>query len=191
MSLSHRLPAALFAVALGILALVVPAWSDAAESKPALPPGLETLRRTERAFAKATSEIGVRNGFLMFFAEDAVSPPDVGPARQRMIGWSNPIEPRATDLVWEPLFGDIASSREMGYLTGPSSFSEPSGKKHTGVYFSIWRKNAAGLWLVVLDAGLDMPSPAPRSRATPSARRPRRRGRARTRPTTRRPKPRT
>jgi ketosteroid isomerase-like protein len=142
-------------------ALVAPASLRAAEPTSALPPGLEMLRRTERGFAKATSEIGVRNGFLTFFAEDVVMPPEVGPARAGMVGWPNPVEPRPTDLVWEPLYGDIARSMNLGYLTGPSSFTDRNGKKHTGVYFSIWRRNAEGLWRVVLDAGLDMPSAAP------------------------------
>jgi len=126
-----------------------------------MPPGLEMLRRFERGFAKATSEIGVRNGFLMFFAEDAVAPPDTGKACDGLRASPAPVEPRAWDLVWEPFFGDIAQSGDLGYLTGPSSFTGAGGRKHTGVYFSIWRRDAAGLWKVVLDAGIDMPSPAP------------------------------
>ena len=34
---------------------------------------LQRMVATERAFAAATAEIGVRDGFLTFFAEDAVS----------------------------------------------------------------------------------------------------------------------
>jgi ketosteroid isomerase-like protein len=146
------------ALALG-LAVAGPAAAEPAAG--ALPAGLEMLRRTERAFAKATSEIGVRNGFLMFFAEDAISPPDPGPARARFLSSPAPVEPRPTDLAWEPLVGDIARSTDLGYLTGPASFSGPDGTKHTGVYFSVWRRGDDGLWRVVLDAGLDMPSPAP------------------------------
>ena len=133
----------------------------AAADAPPMPPGLEMLRRFERGFAKATSEIGVRNGFLLFFAEDAIAPPDSGKACDRLRATPAPTEPRAWDLAWQPLYGDIALSGDLGYLTGPSSFTDGGGKKHTGVYFSIWRKDAAGLWKVVLDAGIDMLSPAP------------------------------
>jgi ketosteroid isomerase-like protein len=150
--------AGVLAIALALSTGVAHA-ADAPAAK--LPAGLELLRRSERAFAKATSEIGIRNGFLMFFAPDAISPPDSGSARTRLLGRPAPVEPRPTDLAWEPLYGDIAQSADIGYLTGPSSFSTPDGAKHTGVYFSVWRKSAGGLWQVVFDAGVDTPSPAP------------------------------
>lgn len=156
---------ALLAALLGSSALLLTLTGStafAAESmKPALPPGLEMLRRTERAFAKATSEIGVRNGFLMFFAEDAIAPPRLGHARERIVAWPAPVEPKPTTLAWEPLYGDIARSGDLGYLTGPSSYSDGEGKNHTGIYFSIWRKDDAALWHVILDAGLDTPKLAP------------------------------
>jgi len=140
--------------------LAFPAVALAADAAPGLPPGLEMLRRTERGFAKATSEIGVRNGFLMFFAPDAIAPPSTEPARKGLLAIPAPVEPRPTTLAWEPLLGDIARSGDLGYLTGPSSYSDRAGKRHEGVYFSVWRRDDMGLWRVILDAGIDMPSPA-------------------------------
>lgn len=134
---------------------------DAPAAASALPPGLDMLRRTERAFAMTTKELGFRSGFLMFFADDAVAPPSTGNARAGFLEIPVPVEFRPTDLEWEPKLGDIARSGDMGYLTGPSSFTDRNGMPHTGVYFSIWRKAPSGLWFVVLDAGIDMPSPAP------------------------------
>lgn len=134
---------------------------DAKSGAADLPPGLEMMRRTERAFAKATAEIGIRNGFMMFFTRDAISPPDTGSAWARMAARPAPVEPRPHDLRWEPLFGDIALSGDLGYLTGPSSNSAPDGTPQHGVYFSVWRRSAEGLWFVVFDAGIDMPTPAP------------------------------
>lgn len=128
---------------------------------PALPPGLELLRRTERAFAKSTAEIGIRNGFLMFFAPDAISPPGTGSAWTRFASRPAYVEPPVHDLVWEPLYGDVAKSVDLGYLTGPLTHSLPDGKKNTGTYFSVWRRSPEGLWRVVFDAGIDMPSAAP------------------------------
>lgn len=149
----------------GVLGLVLGApfafAADPAVTPPGLPPGLEQLRRTERAFAKATGEIGFRNGFLMFFAEDAVAPPSLEPARKGLLAIPAPADYRPGTLQWEPKFGDVSLSNDMGYLTGPSSFTDSKGTPHTGVYFSIWRRDTTGLWLVVLDAGIDMPSPAP------------------------------
>ncbi len=137
------------------------ATSPLAEAQPGptgLPRGLEMLRRSERGFAKATSEIGVRNGFLMFFADDAISPPDTTPMRTSLLARPAPIEPRPGKLEWEPLYGDISRSVDLGYLTGPSAYTDPEGKRQDGVYFSLWRRGGVGRWRVVLDAGIDVPS---------------------------------
>lgn len=123
-----------------------------------MPPGLEMLRRTERAFSQTTSEIGVRNGFLTFFAADAIAPPDTGSIFRRMASNPSAVDPRPPGFTWEPLFGDIAKDGDLGYLTGPVLFTRPDGSKSHGVYFSIWRKNPEGLWRVMLDAGVDVPS---------------------------------
>lgn len=141
--------------------LVAPALAAAETTGVALPPGLDMLRRTERAFAKVTAELGFRSGFLMFFADGSVWPPDTGNARTTLLAMPTSVEFRPTDLAWEPRFGDIARSGDLGYLTGPSSFTDRQGKKHKGVYFSVWRREASGLWFVVLDVGVDMPSHPP------------------------------
>jgi hypothetical protein len=133
---------AIAAVVVLLTSMTMPAL--AADSTSALPAGLDMIRRSERAFARATAEIGVRNGFLMFFADDAITPPDTAPARQGFLAVPAPVEFRPTDLAWEPLFGDIARSGDLGYLTGPSSFTDRSGKKHMGVYFSVWSRNPGG-----------------------------------------------
>ena len=134
--------------------------TNARTAESTLPRGLEMLRRTERAFARATGEIGVRNGFLTFFTDDAISPPDSTPVRLRLLARPAPIEPRPGLLEWEPLYGDISRSIDMGYLTGPSVYTDAEGKKHHGVYFSLWRRNGEGLWCVVLDAGASLPEAA-------------------------------
>ena len=51
------------------LALVVALLAPSAQSDPQ---ALQRMVATERAFAAATGEIGVRDGFLTFFADDAV-----------------------------------------------------------------------------------------------------------------------
>ncbi|MGH7742408.1 MAG: DUF4440 domain-containing protein, partial [Candidatus Eiseniibacteriota bacterium] len=106
-----------------------------------------------------TAELGVRNGFLMFFANDALSPPDSMPAR--MSARPAPVAPPYTTLVWEPLAGEVSRSLDLGWLTGPFSYLDGKGQRHHGVYFSIWRRDADGLWRVALDAGIGTPGPVP------------------------------
>lgn len=136
------------------------AWAGAAPDTAAMRGGLEMMRRTERAFARTTAEIGVRNGFLMFFTDDALSPPDSTPARARFLSRPAPGEAPNTTLEWEPLFGDVSRSLDLGYLTGPFDYLDSRAQRHHGVYFSIWRRGEDGLWRVVLDAGIGTPAAA-------------------------------
>ena len=121
---------------------------------------LEMMRRTERAFARTTAEIGVRNGFGMFFADDAIMPPDSA-STNRFLSRPAPVAPPPTTLEWEPLTGEVARSLDLGWLTGPFSYRDAAGKPHHGVYFSIWRRSANGLWRVALDAGIATPQRDP------------------------------
>lgn len=148
---------------LGLCALAFPAaaWAGAAGDTTAMRGALEMMCASERAFALATSEIGVRNGFAMFFADDAISPPDSSSARARLLARPAPDRPGATTLTWEPRAGEVARSLDLGWLTGPFFWVDARGAKHQGVYFSIWRRGADGIWRVALDAGIDTPAGAP------------------------------
>ena len=127
------------------------ACAAAAPDTSAMRGALEMMRRTERAFARTTAEIGVRNGFGMFFADDAIMPPDSA-GTNRFLAGPAPVAPTPTTLEWEPLTGEVSRSLDLGWLTGPFSFRDTAGKQHHGVYFSIWRRGANGLWRVALDA---------------------------------------
>src|SRR5205809_6101490 len=85
------------------------------------PAALAAMVEAERAFAKRASEVGVRDSFLEFFADDAIRFAEApGPAKAFMKGLpSQP--PSVVELSWEPRFGDAAASGELGYLTGPAT----------------------------------------------------------------------
>lgn len=142
-----------------MLAAAPAARAGAAPDTAAMRGALEMMCRTERAFARTTSEIGLRNGFLMFFADDAVMPPDS--TRAGLTARPAPVNAPHTTLEWEPLAGDVSRSLDLGWLTGPFSYRDAHGGRHNGVYFSIWRRGADGLWRVALDAGIGTPAPAP------------------------------
>src|SRR5262245_36754269 len=53
------------------------------------PQGLQRMVASERAFAAATAEVGIRDGFLAFFAADSVKikpgkPPTLGSGREAL-----------------------------------------------------------------------------------------------------------
>jgi ketosteroid isomerase-like protein len=125
---------------------------------------LEALVDTERAFARAATEKGIRDSFLEYFADDAVAF-NPGPivAKDRLRG--RPSRPFSEyELRWEPRTGDIAASGELGWLTGPSTFIDhttPDAKPQHGNYLSVWRRQPDRAWRVFIDIGSEPPQPAP------------------------------
>jgi ketosteroid isomerase-like protein len=122
----------------------------------------------ERAFAAATAEIGVRDGFLTFFAEDAVQiaagasgrEMRLVPARDGLIARPPVKLPLAAVLMWNPHTGHVSGDGRMGWLTGPyvvmdSASRQPVGQ---GAYFSVWKRRPDGTWRVWLDEGIELPS---------------------------------
>lgn len=124
---------------------------------------LASLVASERAFAKATSELGVRDGFLTFFAEDSILfAPDPASAKERLS--SRPLTPSYPPpllIEWEPVYGDVSEAGDLGYLTGPAVYTDRSPQKRPttyGCYFSVWQRQKDGTWKVVMDVGISTPS---------------------------------
>jgi ketosteroid isomerase-like protein len=121
---------------------------------------LRSLIDAELAFARMGLEQGIRAAFLANFSKDGVI---FEPAPARLVEtWSarpvNP-NPKALKLEWEPAQAGIAKSLDMGYTTGPFKLTDTTREappKH-GVFFSVWRRDAAGVWKVALDMGIGTP----------------------------------
>ncbi|MEO9136589.1 MAG: DUF4440 domain-containing protein, partial [Casimicrobiaceae bacterium] len=124
---------------------------------------LGSLVNAEMAFARMGWERGVRAAFLANFAADGVAF-EPKPSRLRAT-WSArpaPEDPLALRLDWKPAQAGVARSHDFGYTTGPYTewnATQPDQKRH-GVFFSVWRRNAAGKWEVILDAGITTPGAA-------------------------------
>ena len=160
MSRTLLFPAAALASAL----CVSPTVSGQARPTPASAPAVDAdplaaMADAERAFARETAKVGIRAGFLAWFARDAIGfQPNLGNAWERLNARPVPPNPTAAQLEWEPRVGDVAASGELGWLTGPSTFIPPDGSKHYGNYLSIWSRRPEG-WRVFIDVGADAPSP--------------------------------
>jgi ketosteroid isomerase-like protein len=128
-----------------------------------VPAELRSLADAERAFARTATQKGIRDSFLDFFADDAIAlVPDAAPAKDRLR--ARPSVPFAeNELLWEPRIGDVAASGELGWLTGPSTFTNKkvNGPPSYGNYLSVWRKGADGVWKVFIDIGSDAPAAVP------------------------------
>jgi ketosteroid isomerase-like protein len=129
-----------------------------------LPQGLTQMIEAERAFAARALVVGWKQAFLENFAPDAIgfSAGQVGLARDQIA--KNPDPPPDLQLMWEPRFGDIAGSGELGYLTGPVRnvrASRDKGRPRHSNYTSVWKRQRGGSFKVVMDVGIDTPGPVP------------------------------
>ena len=126
-------------------------------------PELQSLANAERAFAKQALDEGVRNAFIANFADDGIAfRPDPYKSKEVLLKQPAPNGPPRVTLRWSPYFGDIASSGELGYTTGPymlTANGEPSQPPKHGMFFSVWAKQSDGSWKVALDIGIETPSP--------------------------------
>src|SRR5438046_1008696 len=126
------------------------------------PAALTAMVEAERAFAKRASEVGVRDSFLEFFADDSIRFAEApGPARAFFRAMT-PQPPSVVELTWAPRFGDVAASGELGYLTGPAmriAHTDPPRPPASLCYFSIWKKQADGTFKVFIDQGIGTPEP--------------------------------
>jgi hypothetical protein len=153
----RRLAGAVCVLALAGSASVV---AQRTASTDALPPALEAMVDTERAFAKRALEVGWKEAFLEYFSESAVgyNGEEIGSAKEQIRG--NPDPPKDLQLLWEPRYGDVARSGELGYLTGPSRNILPSrnnGQPRHGAYASVWKRERDGTFRVVMDVGTTTP----------------------------------
>jgi hypothetical protein len=120
---------------------------------------MDALADAERAFARETAKVGIRAGFLAWFARDSIGfQPALGNAWDQISSRPAPPDPTAVRLEWEPRTGDVSADGDLGWLTGPSTFTLPDGTHRYGNYLSIWKMTPAG-WRVHIDVGAKAPSP--------------------------------
>jgi hypothetical protein len=128
------------------------------------PQALQRMVATERAFAAATAEVGIRDGFLSFFAEDAVKlhagkPPVLTSARESLLLEPMQQLPVMNRLIWEPFTGQISSDGTLGWLTGGYVSLNVARREVTsqGAYFSVWKRQPDKTYRVWLDEGISLP----------------------------------
>ena len=165
-----------------LVALVVAQWPSAQAHEPdAEEIALGSLVDAELAFANMGWQRGVREAFLTHFAPDGVVfEPAPRRLREALRAQPAPADPLALRLEWRPAQAGVSRSRDLGYTTGPFttwSAAHPEHKRH-GVFFSVWQRDAAGRWEVLLDVGVGTPGIVDFA-ALGAAPRPRYHGRAR------------
>jgi ketosteroid isomerase-like protein len=146
------------------IALFVGVWRAGAQTTEPLPESLTQMVEAERAFAARALVIGWKDAFLEFFSPSAVgfAAGQAGSAREQLAKTPDP--PKDLQLIWEPRYGDVAASGELGYLTGPVRnirASRDGGKPRFSNYTSVWKRQKDGAFKVVMDVGINTPSAVP------------------------------
>jgi ketosteroid isomerase-like protein len=142
---------------------ILAAATLSAQPRRPLPEALTQMIEAERAFAARALVAGWKQAFLEYFAEDAIGF-DGGPGLAKDQLRKNPDPPPDLQLIWEPRYGDVAASGELGYLTGPVRnvrTSRDNGRPRHSTYASIWKRQRDGSFKVVMDFGVNTPSAVP------------------------------
>ena len=68
--------------------------------------------------------------------------------------YENDVKPNET-LTWTPTFIDVSQSGDMAYTYGDFTFTYPDSlgnmKKNTGIFHTVWKRQANGKWRFVWD----------------------------------------
>lgn len=142
-----------------------PAQSPPAASAltdPSFDAGVQPLLEADRRFAEDT-ERGGGKACLAWFADDAVTLSNGKPVVQgkAAIGRDTDWNPKDYQLSWSPDGARMGPSRDMGVTWGAyhghSHDHQGNPVVTRGRYITVWKKDAAGGWKVVLDASNDAP----------------------------------
>ncbi|HEV7610389.1 MAG TPA: hypothetical protein VGO37_00765 [Steroidobacteraceae bacterium] len=114
------------------------------------------LLQTEYAFSRRAHD-SVKAAFLEYLAEDSlVLQPLPVPGRE-FYATAN----ESTDkLEWYPAVVDLAGSGDLGFTTGPWTYTTGAGGQIHGHFLTIWKHDARCRWQVQFDGGVSHGAPA-------------------------------
>jgi ketosteroid isomerase-like protein len=124
---------------------------------------IQSLVETERAFAKASHQLGTQPAFLAFIANDGILfRPTAVNGKRWLVSNPPPASNKRSLLHWWPTYADISESGDLGYTTGPWEFkpdiSDPKPSAY-GNFVTVWKKQLDGSWKFVIDLGISNPQP--------------------------------
>jgi ketosteroid isomerase-like protein len=113
---------------------------------------------TDREFAQAALESGMRVAYDQYLAVDAVL---FRPLPVRARDWLDTHEPATGRLEWAPALAETACDSSLAVTLGNWSYTaKDSLVADTGQYLTAWRLSAGGEWRIVLDQSINLPAMA-------------------------------
>jgi ketosteroid isomerase-like protein len=120
---------------------------------------LAQVRAAEIEFADTMARRDVA-AFASFIAEDAVFINGGSPLRGKaaiLDHWKRFFSASAAPFAWRPEIVEVTAAGELGYTEGP--VVDPAGAAFAKFY-STWRLQPSGRWLVVFDNGYSLCKPS-------------------------------
>ncbi len=127
----------------------------AAASEP--PPPVASLVAAESEFAAHAVATDMRQAFIRALGTDGILLRP-GPVAGAAFMAARPIPP--IELNWRPSFAYAAASGDIGITSGPwriLSRTNPATPPAYGHFTSLWKRNAAGRWMLAFDTGISHP----------------------------------
>ena len=125
----------------------------------ATPSALQSVVESEKSFARAALDRGVRSAFLQYFADDSIV---FVPAPANGRAFYTKFVEKDRRLIWQPIFATISSAGDLGLTTGPWKMQKSAGDETSlgfGEFVSLWKKQSDDSWKVILDFGISHPQP--------------------------------
>ena len=125
------------------------------------------LLRADQAFSEAIGREGLSLWSSFFTAEGSMIQEGVGEIRgtEAMQAAMDATAGAVTSFSWTPERAEVSDGGDMGYTVGNfrTALMGPDGVEleSTGMYVSIWRRQADGSWKVEMDLGNPMTGPTP------------------------------
>jgi ketosteroid isomerase-like protein len=122
----------------------------------------DDLVAAEKAFAADSVARGAREAFLAALGDGGVVF-EPGPVSGKAMWQARPAA--GAKLEWAPEVAEVSSAGDLGYTSGPWRLTQVGADlpRTFGHYLSVWRKDAAGHWKLLVDHGVghgDVPFPA-------------------------------
>jgi ketosteroid isomerase-like protein len=112
----------------------------------------EQVKKTEIAFAKTMADRDAK-AFAAFLSDETIfisGGRATRGAKQVAERWKGFFDGPQAPFSWEPEFVEVLESGTLALSSGP--VRDPTGKR-IGTFNSVWRREKAGQWKIVLDNG--------------------------------------
>jgi ketosteroid isomerase-like protein len=119
----------------------------------------DSLVQTERAFARASVEKGMKEAFLAYLGEDAVI---FRPTAVPGVAWIRDHPNPPIVLTWQPAYAEVSAAGDLGFTTGPYEIRSQDPKDTDvgyGTFVTVWKRQPDGGFKVAVDLGTSGPKP--------------------------------